>query len=239
MQFSQSLVLALALLPSASGFAPAPAARAVRAASVARSAVDEACLDTALSNLLMDDPDGEKPEAPAAAASEPTAAAPVNGIVTDAMVYEGQQAEFAAWKSEFGKSYGSSADEATAFANFVENSALSKRMNAILKEPATRPNANADKPLQQLAQLERACVALRTHTSTLGAAFGVVPEIGAVGAGVAPADENARGSSAGAAAGAAERADAAADVPPPPPAQPTSADGSAVGEATREATSLQ
>ena len=99
--------------------------------------------------------------------------------------------------------------------------------------------ANADKPLQQLAQLERACVALRTHTSTLGAAFGVVPEIGAVGAGVAPADENARGSSAGAAAGAAERADAAADVPPPPPAQPTSADGSAVGEATREATSLQ
>ena len=86
--------------------------------------------------------------------------------------------------------------------------------------------ANADKPLQQLAQLERACVALRTHTSTLGAAFGVVPEVGAVGAGVAPADEAARGAAAEL-AGVAEDADA----PPPPPAKPSSATGPATGEA--------
>ena len=72
MQYSQSLVLALALLSNASGFAPAPAARALRATCVARSAVDEGCLDTALAKLLRDD-GGEKP---ASAADAPAVAAP-------------------------------------------------------------------------------------------------------------------------------------------------------------------
>ena len=65
----------------------------------------------------------------------------------DDYIVETQKAEFAEWKTSFKKSYSSEDEEATAYSNFVKNWKLSKKMNAILKQPATSLNANADQAL--------------------------------------------------------------------------------------------
>ena len=63
------------------------------------------------------------------------------------MLDEASKAEFEAWKKTFKKRYSSATEEATAFANFAENARLSKVMNAILKQPATKLSARSDQPV--------------------------------------------------------------------------------------------
>ena len=62
-------------------------------------------------------------------------------------VEEAGKTEFASWKQEFGKKYASGAEEEKAFANFAANARLSKTMNAILKQPATKLSERSDQPL--------------------------------------------------------------------------------------------
>ena len=63
------------------------------------------------------------------------------------MLDAASKTEFEAWKKKFGKRYASSTEEATAFANFAANARLSKVMNAILKQPATKLSARSDQPV--------------------------------------------------------------------------------------------
>ena len=86
---------------------------------------------------------------PTASAPSKTKAAAATATV-DEMLKEADKAEFASWKQEFGKKYASGAEEETAFANFAANARLSKTMNAILKQPATRLCERSDQPLPTL-----------------------------------------------------------------------------------------
>ena len=78
--------------------------------------------------------------APAASVAPPTA-------TVNEMLDEASEADFKAWKETFGKKYAPGAEEATAFANFAANARLSKTMNAILQQPATRLSARSDQPV--------------------------------------------------------------------------------------------
>ena len=82
----------------------------------------------------------EEPPAPAAVVAIETA-------TVDAMLAEADRAEFDAWKAKFRKEYSTPEEDATAFANVLANARLSKRVNAILKQPATRLSARSDQPV--------------------------------------------------------------------------------------------
>ena len=68
----------------------------------------------------------------------------IETATVDAMLAEADRAEFDAWKSTFGKEYSTPEEEATAFTNVLANARLSKRVNAVLKQPATSLSARSD-----------------------------------------------------------------------------------------------
>ena len=85
--------------------------------------------------------------AKAEAVAAPATVTAVSVATVNAMLEEAGKTEFASWKQEFGKKYASGAEEEKAFANFAANARLSKTMNAILKQPATKLSERSDQPL--------------------------------------------------------------------------------------------
>ena len=82
--------------------------------------------------------------APAAAGAADTTPQPMTAV--DQMLADATQAEFEQWKKAFGKRYYTKESQAAAFENFRENSRISKTMNAILKQPATKLSSRSDQP---------------------------------------------------------------------------------------------